>query len=48
MTNPWELDDPVPEDSADRFRQQRRSLMTSIIALLVVLGLVGTTVISLF
>ncbi len=48
MTQPWELNDPVPEHQADRARRRRRSMMTSIIALLVLIGLVGTTVISLF
>jgi len=48
MTQPWELDDPVPEHPADRARRRRRSMLTSLIALLVVVGLVGTTVLSLF
>lgn len=48
MTQPWELDDPVPEHPADRARRRRRTLGTSVIALLVVVGLVGTTVMSLF
>jgi hypothetical protein len=48
MTQPWELDDPVPERPADRARRCRRSLLTSLIALMVVFGLVGTTVVSLF
>lgn len=48
MTRPWELDDPVPEHPADRSRRRRRQLMTSLVALLVVFGMVGTTVISFF
>lgn len=48
MSQPWELDEPVPEHPADRARRRRRSLLASLIALLVVLGLVGTTVVSLF
>lgn len=48
MSQPWELDEPVPEHPADRSRRRRRNIMTSLVALFVVLGLVGTTVMSLF
>lgn len=48
MTQPWELHDPVPEHTADQRRRRRRTMMTSLVALLVVVGMVGTTVISLF
>lgn len=48
MTQPWELDNPVPENQADRSRRRRRQLATTVIALLVVVGMVGTTVLALF
>ncbi|MDR7347379.1 hypothetical protein [Enteractinococcus fodinae] len=48
MTQPWELNNPVPEHPADRARRRRRSVMTSLVALLIVVGLVGTTVMALF
>lgn len=48
MSQPWELHDPVPEHPRDRARRRRRNAMTTVIALLVVLGLVGPTVISVF
>jgi len=48
MTQPWELHDPVPENRQDQSRRRRRQFAVSAIALLVVIGMVGTTVISLF
>ncbi|WP_022869148.1 hypothetical protein [Yaniella halotolerans] len=48
MTQPWELNDPVPENNYDRSRRRRRQFATTLIALLVVVGLLGTTVLSLF
>lgn len=48
MTPPWELDNPVPENQADRSRRRRRQVATSVVAVLVMVGLVGTTVLALF
>ncbi|HIY85436.1 MAG TPA: hypothetical protein H9822_03200 [Candidatus Yaniella excrementavium] len=48
MTQPWELHDPVPEDHYDRSRRRRRQFATTLISLLVVVGLIGSTVLSLF
>lgn len=47
MSQPWELDDPVPETDRDRAKRRRRQFGVSAIALLVVIGLVGSTVMSL-
>lgn len=47
MSQPWELDNPVPENDRDRARRRRRQFGVSAIALLVVIGMVGTTVMSL-
>lgn len=48
MTQPWELNNPVPENQYDRSRRRRRHFATTLIALLVVVGMVGTTVLALF
>ncbi len=47
MTQPWELDDPIPENERDRARRRRKQFGVSAIALLVVIGMLGTTVMSL-
>lgn len=48
MTQPWELNEPVPENHYDRSRRRRKQFATTLIALLVVVGLLGTTVLALF
>ncbi|NWN89092.1 MAG: hypothetical protein HLX51_11235 [Micrococcaceae bacterium] len=48
MTPPWELRDPVPDHPRDNSKRRRRQAATTVIALLVVVGMVGTTVLSLF
>lgn len=48
MTQPWELHEPVPENHYARSKRRRKHATTTVIALLVVLGMVGTTVASLF
>ncbi|GAA4112001.1 hypothetical protein [Enteractinococcus coprophilus] len=47
MSQPWELDHPVPENDRDRARRRRKQFGVSVIALLVVFGMIGTTVLSL-
>ncbi|WP_161485841.1 hypothetical protein [Enteractinococcus helveticum] len=47
MSQPWELHDPVPETDRDRAKRRRRQFGVSAIALLVVIGMIGTTVMSL-
>lgn len=47
MNQPWELHSPVPENDRDRARRRRKQFGVSAIALLVVLGMIGTTVLSL-
>ena len=47
MSQPWELRDPVSTHERDRARRRRRQLGVSLIALLVVFGMVGTTIVSL-
>lgn len=46
MNQPWELQEPVPENQYDQNRRRRRQLGTALIALLVVAGLVVPSLLS--